>query len=182
MRVTRHSSDGSVTIDMPVGPSLRLRDLNPRAVAHSVQGSTAALDVPWLPEVIAYGLTALIAASEPARAAGGRRLGYAELVERAERQAQCAAYANAVRSRRIAEAVRDEGRLLSTAMPMYRRVAIVARGIGNRLEAHELRRVPSARVIRSTLRRMDEEKNAVASSETTNLPAYPSCIPTSGGG
>jgi len=91
----------------------------------------------------------------------------AAAVMRAEGQRAGAHHAGQVRCERIYAAVRAEGGMLAPTMALARRVAIVRRGIGNRLEAHDLGRVPSERVVRAGLRKLDAERKAVVSPETT---------------
>lgn len=154
MRITQ-SSTGGVVIEIPGAPTLRLAEFNPRAVADSVQGSTAALDMPWLPEVLEHGLTVILAAA-------GRYMrqesGYADLVQVRQRQLQGAANARRARSERIEAAIRAEAGMLPATMPLARRVAVVRRGIAARLERHDLARVPSDPVIRRYFRVRDASK------------------------
>ena len=89
-------------------------------------------------------------------------------VESAERLAARARAATAVRCARQEAAIRAEGGMLAPSMEIHRRVSIVRRGIANRLDAHDLAKVPSARVVRRYLRVIDDEKKMVVSSETTS--------------
>jgi hypothetical protein len=179
MRVTR-CPDGTSVVEMPAGPTLRIGHVNPVAVVHSVQGSTAALDYPWLPELLAHGLPGLMARAAEGTGTAPRRMGYVDLLQSRMRQVESAANARLERSQRIRAAVRAEGGALPQHEAMHRRVAIVARRVGLRLADYGLRTVPSIRVIRRELRRLEKKDGPSDSERPADERTLPSLRSTEG--
>jgi hypothetical protein len=96
----------------------------------------------------------------------------------AQRQVRHASAIREERSARIEAAIRAEGGMLPATMAISRRVAIVSRGIGNRLDQHELGGVPCARIIRRGLRKMDAQIIPVTSTGNALAPVYSRTIAT----